>query len=296
MQKTVVAFGETLWDLLPAGPVLGGAPCNFAYRVNALGDRAIVVTRLGRDDLGQQAFERLQALGMDTTHVQWDEKRPTGTVPVKLDAKGVPDFTILPDVAYDFIETADALLNLASKADAICFGTLIQRTAVSRRTLYRVLDVAPGALKLLDINLRKACWSRETIAESLARADILKLNDSEVAALRELFGLRGKTLPALVREIRRRWSLEACVATLGERGAFLAGRSDEARVPGVRVSVVDTVGSGDAFTAGFLHAWLRGRPLAECGRLGNALGSMVAAQPGATTPIAAADLAALFSR
>src|SRR5439155_8340756 len=132
------------WDLLPTGPVLGGAPCNFAYRVNSLGDRGILVTRLGRDELGKKAFGQLEALGMDTSFVQWDDKHPTGSVPVKIDSKGVPDFTIVKDVAYDHLQPADP------KADAVCFGTLVQRSPASRRALRRLLAAAPEAVKLLD--------------------------------------------------------------------------------------------------------------------------------------------------
>src|SRR5262245_54023321 len=139
--KTILAFGETLWDLLPTGPVLGGAPCNFAYRVNSLGDRAILVTRLGRDDLGKKAFEKLQQLGMDTSFVQWDDEHPTGTVPVTVDDKGVPDFTITPNVAYDHLELTDELRRLASTVDCIYFGTLIQRSADSRRSLIELVNL-----------------------------------------------------------------------------------------------------------------------------------------------------------
>src|SRR5205814_7800287 len=132
--KTVLSFGETLWDLLPAGPLLGGAPCNLAYRINSLGERGILVTRLGRDDLGRKASESLATLGMDARYVQWDDAHPTGTVPVTVDARGVPDFTILKDVAYDYIEPTDDLLKLASGADCLCFGSLSQRSERSRRT------------------------------------------------------------------------------------------------------------------------------------------------------------------
>jgi len=126
--RTVLSFGETLWDLLPAGAVLGGAPCNLAYRVNALGERGLIVTRLGRDARGREAYERLRGLGMDLSLVQWDDRKPTGTVPVILDAKGIPDFTIVEDVAYDGIDATPELLAEAGKADCVCFGTLIQRT------------------------------------------------------------------------------------------------------------------------------------------------------------------------
>lgn len=277
--KKVVAFGETLWDLLPTGPVLGGAPCNFAYRVNSLGDRGIIVTRLGRDDLGKKAFEQLASLGMDTGGVQWDDARPTGTVPVRLDAQGVPDFTIVKNVAYDHIQPVDL------KADAVCFGTLIQRSPASRRALHRLLEASRGAVKLLDINLRKECFSRETIESSMERADILKLNDSEAFVLRKMFGLRGKELAGLARELRRRWSLDACVVTLGGKGAIGVTAGEEVELGGWKVDVADTIGSGDAFSAAFLHCWLKGRSLYDCCFFGNALGALVARTKGATAPV-----------
>ncbi len=275
----MVAFGETLWDLLPTGSVLGGAPANFAYRVNSLGDRGIIVTRLGRDDLGRKAFERLQALGMDTSQVQWDEEKSTGTVPVTIDSKGVPEFTIVKDAAYDFIQPAGV------KADAVCFGTLVQRSPVSRRTLHRLLDSLRSALKFCDINLRRDCFTRATVAASLERADLLKLNDDEAVQLRAFFGFRGGTPAAIAHEVRRRWSLDAVVVTLGEQGAIAVTEREESVVAGWKVDVVDTIGSGDAFSAAFLHCWLKGRPLSDCLFFGNALGAMAARTQGATAPI-----------
>lgn len=277
--KTIVAFGETLWDLLPAGPALGGAPCNFAYRAASLGDRAVIVTRLGRDDLGKKAFDRLTALGMETGSVQWDDGHPTGTVPVTIDAKGVPDYRIVKEVAYDFIQPVEIA------ADAVCFGSLVQRSPTSRRSLHRLLDASGDAIKFLDINLRKECYSREVLRDSLDRADLVKLNDAEALQLREMFGLRGKTVAAVAREVRRRWSLDACVVTRGERGAFAVTSGEEVEVSGWKVEVVDTIGSGDAFSAAFLHGWLRGRSLEDCVFFGNALGALVARTKGATTPI-----------
>ena len=282
--KTVVAFGETLWDLLPTGPVLGGAPANFAYRVNSLGDRGIIVTRLGRDDLGKKASDRLAALGMDPSQVQWDETKPTGTVPVTIDSKGVPDFTIVKDVAYDSIQPVDV------KADAICFGTLVQRSPVSRGSLHRLLDSQPSALKFCDINLRRDCFTRGTVAGSLERADIVKLNDGEALWLRASFGLRGKTPAAIARELRGRWSLDAVVVTMGEKGAMAVTEREEASVPGWKVDIADTIGSGDAFSAAFLHCWMKGRSLADCCFFGNALGAMIARTKGATAPIAVDEI------
>src|SRR5919109_2276085 len=146
-QKTILAFGETLWDRFPSGATLGGAPFNFAFRVNSLGDRGVIVTRLGRDDYGRKALEQIAALGMETTFIQRDEQHPTGAVEVKLDERGNPDFHILPDAAYDFIGTNDALMELASGADCFCFGTLAQRSPKARQSLRRLLEGAAKPLK-----------------------------------------------------------------------------------------------------------------------------------------------------
>jgi fructokinase len=283
--KTVLSFGETLWDLLPAGPLLGGAPCNLAYRVNSLGERGLLVTRLGRDDLGNAAAEQLRALGMDLSLVQADDRRPTGTVPVTLDAKGVPDFTILPDVAYDYIAATAALLSEADRADCICFGTLIQRSAVSRSTLHRVLEAAPRALKVLDLNLRRGCYDRETVMASLEAADVLKLNDGEVLELGRMFGLKSGSPQEAARACCKTWELDACVVTLGERGVYGVTATEEAVVDGWKVQVVDTIGAGDAFTAAFVVCRLRGIPFEDCCYFGNALGALVSGTKGATSPI-----------
>jgi fructokinase len=216
---------------------------------------------------------------MDVSQVQWDDTKPTGTVPVTIDGRGVPDYTIVKDVAYDVIQP----IRLA--ADAVCFGTLVQRSPVSRLALYRLLESLPDALHFCDLNLRRECWSGETVAGSLRRSHIVKLNDSEAVVLRTLLGLRGRTPPALAREIRRRWRLEAVVVTLGEHGAYAVTARDEAQVSGWNVEVADSIGSGDAFSAAFLHSWMRGRTLEDCCFFGNALGALVARTKGATAVI-----------
>ncbi|MBN2584631.1 MAG: carbohydrate kinase [Planctomycetes bacterium] len=290
-QKTVLSFGEILWDLLPDGPQLGGAPLNLACRVASLGERGRVASRLGCDDLGREACERVAALGVDTSLVQWDDDRPTGSVTVRLDARGNPDFTIHTDVAYDFIKTSDAMLGAAATADCICFGTLIQRNETSRRTLYEVLEAGQGALKLLDINLRRNCYDRGTVSSSLEAADIVKLNDGEVGELAGMFGLVSGDLAGRCVEMAARWSLSHCLVTLGEFGSLVASR--EGRIvytPGYEVAVVDTCGCGDACTAGFLHGLLRGRSAGESCRLGNALGAMVAGLSGGTVRVTPSEL------
>jgi fructokinase len=285
MQKTILSFGETLWDLFPSGPVLGGAPCNLAYRLHSLGDRAVIVTRLGRDEYGARALEQLTALGMESTHIQMDDGHPTGTVQVTLDDKGNPDFHIVPAVAYDFIDVTDDLLELAATAECFCFGTLAQRSPASRLSLQRLLEVTAKCVKFLDVNLRKDCFFKETLSESLKRANVLKMNLQEAHYLAELFEFALSSLPDFCAEMIEEWSLSCCVVTLGEHGAFAASAKEKVYVPGYEINVKDTCGSGDAFSAGFIHKYLRRGTLADCCQLGNALGSMVAMQTGATTPI-----------
>jgi fructokinase len=282
----VVAFGEALWDLLPEGPVLGGAPLNFAFRAGSFGHRAAMASALGNDALGERALERMRALGMDTAFIQRTSRAPTGTVDVFLDANRVPDFTINSPAAYDHVALTRELEALAAEADCLCFGTLVQRATESRRTLEGVLERFRGRFALCDINLRKECYTPGTIESSLRRCSVAKLNQDELQFLGGLFGLAGRTIPERLDALMTRFSLEYGVVTLGPAGAYAASRSGErAYSPAFRITRVDTTGSGDAFTAGFLHALLRGDRLTGACRLGNAMGSLVAGQSGATQPL-----------
>jgi len=210
MRKLILSFGETLWDVFPSGPVLGGAPLNLAYRLNSLGDRAIIVTRLGRDEYGARALDQIAALGMESIHVQANDVRPTGTVQVTLDDKGNPDFQIVPGVAYDFIEVTGELLELATTADCFCFGTLAQRSPASRHSLLRLLEAATRSLKFLDLNLRKDCFFRETISASLKAADVVKMNLQEAHYLAELFEVSLSSLPDFCADFHRSRDFVKC--------------------------------------------------------------------------------------
>ena len=290
----IVAFGEILWDLLPQGRTLGGAPFNFAYRVNSLGDTAFPVSRLGRDPLGREAWDLVTSFGIDPSCLQWDNAFPTGTVQVSFDADNNPDFLIVPSVAYDFIESTPALEQIAQSADCLCFGTLIQRSEVSRNSLRRLLQSAASSRKLLDVNLRKDCFTSETVTQSIEFADIVKLNDKEVVAVAEMLGLPALALPELAPEMARRCSLEAVVVTLGQKGVFAASREGQlVYVPGFRVPVVDSVGSGDAFSAGFVNRLLRGATLNEACVFGNLMGAVSATKRGGTAPISSDEITAL---
>jgi len=272
MTKTILAFGEVLWDILPSCTVLGGAPFNFVYRVNSLGDMGLMVSRLGRDELGLKAFDQIVQLGLDTTYIQWDERLPTGTVQVSFDEDNRPDFVIIPQVAYDQIELTDALVDAASTVDCLCFGTLSQRSEISRKTIEQLLERAGQSLKLLDINLRKDCYNPETVRFSLQKANVLKLNEDEAHHLGRILGVAHRNIPEFCEEMLDKWSLEHCVVT-------------KIYVPGYGVKLSDSIGSGDAFSAGFVHKLLRGAPINQAARFGNVLGALVATKEGATSPI-----------
>ena len=286
MTKTIVAFGEVLWDLLPSCTVLGGAPFNFTYRAGSLGDMGLMVSRLGSDDLGKRACEKIVELGLDTTHIQWDHKFPTGTVQVSFDEHNNPDYVIIPNVAYDRIEINQALVQTVAKADCLCFGTLAQRSATSRRTLRELIKQAGNTLKLLDINLRKDCYTPESVRFSLQNADILKLNEDEAHTLEKMLDITCSDLCDFCYNMLNRWSLEFCVVTLAAKGALaVSARGDSVYVPGYKVDLVVSLGSGDAFSAGFVHRILRGDPVVQACEFGNVLGALVATQAGATAPL-----------
>ncbi|MCK4967189.1 carbohydrate kinase, partial [bacterium] len=286
MQKTVLSYGEILWDILPTETILGGAPFNFAYRINSLGEKGIFVSRLGRDKQGEKAFESAESLGIDTSYLQWDEKYPTGKVLVSFDEGNNPDYVIVPEVAYDYIGITDKLIIAAQSADCFSFGTLVQRSPKTRATLEQLLELSEKSIKLLDINLRKKCYTPETVTQSLKHADILKLNDDESVMLFEILNLKYDTIENFCTEIIDRYSLLCCLVTMNKKGAFAMSEDNrKAYVPGYKLNLQDSLGSGDAFTAGFIHSYLKGKSLRESCEFGNILGAICATQKGATQPI-----------
>ena len=297
MRRTVVAFGEVLWDILPSCVVLGGAPFNFTYRVNSLGDTGLMVSRLGRDGLGRKAFDEVVSLGLDASLLQWDDEAPTGTVQVSFDTRNNPDYVIVPGVAYDRIAFTDRLAETVAKADCLCYGTLAQRAAISRATLAELLKRAVGALKLLDVNLRKDCYDKRSVIFSLNEANALKLNGAEAQELGTILGMRHDTIAAFCEAVVEEYGLRFCLVTLGEQGAFgLSSDGERTYAPGYSVKLVDSLGSGDAFSAGCVHKILRGSSLQEAVAFGNVLGAIVATQTGATAPITPDDIDAFRAR
>ena len=285
-RPTVVGIGELLWDLLPDGKQLGGAPANFAYHAQCLGANAVVASCVGDDDLGREILRQLDDNGLDVAHVATDARYPTGTVSVELDAEGVPDFTIHQNVAWDFIPASPELLDLASRADAVCFGSLAQRSPASRETIRRFLDATrAGCLRIFDINLRQAFFDEETIRRSLAASDVLKLNDDELPVVCGMLSIDGDEREMLARLLDE-FSLRLVALTRGEKGSVLQTPDARSEHPGFAPDqIADTVGAGDAFGAAVALGLLRGDDLDTISRNANRLASHVCSQPGAMPPV-----------
>ena len=295
MGRQILAAGEVLWDLLPKGKQLGGAPANFTFHCRSLGADARLVTRVGNDALGHEVLERFRLLGLPTETVQIDPELPTGTVDVALADDGQPRFTIGEHVAWDRIMADKHLLALAARADAVCFGTLCQRREPARSSIRALIAATcPGALRLLDVNLRTPFVDREIIADSLALADALKLNDQELPELARMFGLSA-TVPEAMKELAGRFGLELVALTRGARGSLLLAEGTWSDHPGRPVDVSDTIGAGDAFTAALVVGYLSGRPLAEINHHANEVAAFVCSQPGGTPALPDALKSASFA-
>lgn len=279
----VVGLGEILWDCLPQGRKMGGAPANFAYHVSQFGLSSCVVSAVGKDNLGNEIIENLSKRGIDFDVPQIDF--PTGTVQVTLDGNGVPKYDICRNVAWDNIPWTSELASLASKTTAVSFGSLAQRDNCSRDTIYRFLDNMPneaGTLKVFDINLRQNFYNEEIIRESLSRCNVLKINDEEIAILRNMFGYNldnEKLCQSLIKD----FNLKMLILTCGTNGSYVFDGNNEgwSILPTPKVKVADTVGAGDSFTAAFVASVLQGKSLADAHKIAVEVSAFVCTQNGA---------------
>jgi fructokinase len=282
MSFKIVGIGEVLWDLLPGGRQMGGAPANFAYHASALGAEARVVSRVGRDDAGRELLRRLEQLSVPTDCVEEDPVAPTGTVTVEVATDGQPQFTIHENVAWDRISGEGPGRRAAAGANAVCFGTLGQRSETSRRAIRALVKSTPAeSLRILDVNLRQHFYSRELIEQSLPLANLLKVNETELPRLAEMFQLSGDER-AQVAELARRFHLRVVAYTRGGRGSLLHAEGCWSEHPGVPTKVADTVGAGDSFTAALALGLLAGWPLDEVNQRASEVAAYVCSQPGGT--------------
>lgn len=276
----IVGLGEALWDCLPEGRKIGGAPANFAFHASQFGNEAWVVSAIGNDELADETLEALSKNGLRLEMPRVDF--PTGMVNVVLDEEGVATYDIKENAAWDNIPYTPQIEALASRCKAVCFGSLSQRSEVSRQTVYRFLDAVPaGCLRVFDINLRQNFYSKNVICESLRRCDILKINDEELVEISRMFGYPGLDLENKCWLILGKYNLRMLIFTCGANGSYVFSEGRISFVETPKVTVADTVGAGDSFTGSFIAALLKGLTVPEAHRRAVEVSAYVCTQNGA---------------
>ena len=279
---TVVGMGEALWDMLPEGKKIGGAPANFAYHVSQFGLDSYVVSAVGEDELGTEILAnfREKKLGCMIERVPY----PTGTVQVQLDSNGVPCYDIREGVAWDNIPFTPALESLARQTCAVCFGSLAQRSVVSCETINRFLDAMPGGedrYKIFDINLRQGFYTKEILCNSMRKCNILKINDEELVTVSRMFGYPGIDLQDKCWILLAKYNLKMLILTCGVNGSYVFTPGEVSFVETPKVEVADTVGAGDSFTAAFVASILKGLPIPDAHKIAVETSAFVCTQNGA---------------
>jgi fructokinase len=285
MKYKVFGIGEVLWDLLPTGRQLGGAPANFAYHARALGADGRVISRVGDDALGREILERLNNLGVPTDGITVDRTHPTGTVAVTLAPDGQPCYTISEGVAWDHLMPDPGILASVADADALCFGTLAQRCEPSRSTIRRLVAHAPRtSVRVFDVNLRQDFYSHELLDASSRLANVVKLNDAELPIVSKLLGFRGPPMEQMT-ALLEHYQLRLIACTRGAEGSALFDGKNWCEIPGLPTKVVDTIGAGDSFTAAMTLGLLAGWNIEKLGRVANKVAAYVCSCAGATPPL-----------
>jgi fructokinase len=275
----IIGIGEILWDLLPDGKRPGGAPANFAYVANALGNHGVVLSRVGNDEPGKEILAELNAKKLSTATIQLDDEKPTGLVEVRLE-NGQPNYRIVENSAWDFMEFSDDWREIAARADAVCFGSLAQRKRVSRRTILEFVNLTRG-WRIFDVNLRQPFYSREVLRESLKTANAAKLNYEELPVVAEMFGIKTPNPLRAAKDLLSQFDLNLICVTRGAAGSVLVANTEISEAAGFKVEVADAIGAGDAFTAALAHGLLRGWKLDDINKFANQVGAFVASQTGA---------------
>ena len=282
-EQLVIGMGEALWDVLPSGKKMGGAPANFAYHVSQFGIDSVAVSALGDDELGAELLSEYAKVGLAVSMEKLSY--PTGTVQVSVDEKGIPSYDICQGVAWDNIALNDELKSLAQKATVVCFGSLAQRNKCSRDTINAFLDLMPDDeehLKVFDINLRQSWYSKEVIENSLHKCNILKINDEELVIVKELLNIQAEGQKAVCQALIDRYALRMVILTCGAEGSYvLAADGTESWMDTPKVEVVDTVGAGDSFTGAFVASLLAGKSIRDAHNLAVEVSAYVCTQAGA---------------
>jgi len=282
MNDIVVGMGEALWDVLPEGKKIGGAPANFAYHVSQFGLPSRVVSAIGNDPLGREIVENFTSKGLN--HLIEEVPYPTGTVQVEIDPAGVPQYDIKENVAWDNIPYTARLEALAGQTRAVCFGSLAQRNVVSRDTINRFLDAMPqtaDSIVVFDVNLRQGFYTKEILCNSMKRCNILKINDEELVTVSRMFGYPGIDLQDKCWILLGKYNLRMLILTCGINGSYVFTPGNVSFQPTPKVEVADTVGAGDSFTAAFIASLLKGKSVAEAHALAVRTSAFVCTRKGA---------------
>lgn len=282
MNDVIVGMGEVLWDMLPEGKKIGGAPANFAYHVSQYGFDGYVVSAVGDDKLGNEILESFNNRRLN--YLIQRVPYPTGMVQIELDETGIPCYEIKENVAWDNIPFTVDLEKLAKKTRAVCFGSLAQRNTVSRETINRFLDVmsdAAGQYRVFDVNLRQGFYDKEILCNSMKRCNILKINDEELIAVSRMFEYPGINLEDKCRALLSEYGLEILILTCGVNGSYVFTRENVSFVNTPKIEVADTVGAGDSFTATFISSILKGKSIREAHELAVEVSAYVCTQNGA---------------
>ena len=288
MSNIVTGIGEVLWDVLPEGKKLGGAPANFAYHVSQFGFESRIVSAIGPDMLGEELLSGLGDKGLDC--MIETVPYPTGTVQVELDRNGIPCYDIRQDVAWDNIPFTPGLEALAKTTGAVCFGSLAQRSPVSRDTINRFIDAMPeGSLRIFDINLRQNFYTKDIVCNSMRKCNILKINDEELETVSVMLGLPDGPQQSRAKALLSMFGLKALILTCGATGSHVFTSEETSYIATPQVEVADTVGAGDSFTAAFVSGLLKGLDIRQAHRLAVATSAFVCTQEGAM-PVLPASL------
>ncbi len=284
MKRLVVGLGEVLWDMLPEGRKIGGAPVNFAYHAGQFGIETMAVSAIGNDKLGEDTIAEMN--GKHLNHIFPSVPYPTGSVQVSLDEKGVPAYDIKENVAWDNIPFTNEIESVARSCRAVCFGSLAQRNAVSRNTIRKFIESTPdGCIRIFDINLRQNFYTSNVIRDSLEHCNILKINDEEIMLVSRMFNYDSSNIENVCRTIMEDFSLEMVILTCGTKGSYIFTKGGVSFMPTPKVNVADTVGAGDSFTGSFCAAILRGLPVAEAHKKAVEVSAYVCTQNGAMPEI-----------
>lgn len=291
MRKKIVAFGEIVWDNLPEGKVLGGTPLNLVFRFNALGEEGFLLSRLGDDKLGSAALKKLDELGISDKNVQFDSEFKTGTVDVVFDQNNESNYNVALDVAFDHIEFSAEALKLVREADCFVFGLLPQRFGISKNTLRELLKESPESVHFFDLKLFEHFFNVKVVERLLRAAHIVRIKEKEVAFLAEKLNIELVNIEEFATKFALKFKMDLVLITRGSKG-ILAWHHKHGLFfePGFKITMEDNVGSGMAFSAGFLHYYLNGKRIEEALKFGNAAGALNSTKRGATTCFSKKDV------